>query len=113
MSPRSAATAMVRKRPPGWPVLPVRVIEIDDSGPIQRVKVEWPEEPSPALTLRHRMILTIVHRRYPKGIPLGVGIADLERLVEQKWSAECRRYDVNYPAPKRDAIKRALDRAVL
>jgi hypothetical protein len=33
-------------------------------------------------------------------------------LVAQKWSAECRRHGVDYPAPKRDAIKRALDRSV-
>ena len=30
-----------------------------------------------------------------------------ERLVAQKWSAECRRHGVDYPAPKRDAIKGA------
>ena len=103
---------MARKRSSSW-FGPVRVVEIDDSGPIQMVKVEWPEEPSPPLTLRHRMILAIIQRRYRNRIPPGVGIADLERLVEQKWAEECRRHRVNYPAPKRDAVKRALDRAAL
>ena len=75
-----------RRPPPGWPIS-VRVIEVDDTGPIQTAIVERPEEPPPQLTLRHRMILAIVQSRYPKGIPPGVGIADLERLVAQKWSA--------------------------
>ena len=101
---------MARRRPPGRPIR-VRVIEVDDTGPIQTATIEWPEEPPPQLTLRHRMILAIVQRRYPKGIPPGVGIADLERLVAQKWPAECRRHSVNYPPPKRDAVKRALDRS--
>ena len=110
---------MARRRSPGWPIR-VRVIEVDDTGPIQTAIVERPEEPPPVRPdghhlgqpLRHRMILAVVQRRYPKGIPPGVGIADLERLVAQKWSAECRRHGVDYPAPKRDAIKRALDRSV-
>ena len=73
---------MARRRSPGWPIR-VRVIEVDDTGPIQTAIVERPEEPPPQLTLRHRMILAVVQRRYPKGIPPGVGIADLERLVAQ------------------------------
>jgi len=87
------------------------VIEVDDTGPIQRAIVEWPEEPPPQLTLRHRMILAIVQRRYPKGMPQGIGIAHLERLIEKEWPAECKRRGVSYPAPKRDAVKRALNRA--
>ena len=106
---------MARKRPPGWPIFRARVIEVDDHGPVQMAKIEWPDEfveqQPPILTLRHQMILAIIRRRYPRGIPDGIGSADLERLVESKWPAECQRRGVNYPAPKRDAIKRALDRA--
>jgi hypothetical protein len=52
-----------------------------------------------------------VRGRFPEGVPDGVGIADLTRLVEQEWPAERQRQGVVWPAPKRDAIKRALDRA--
>jgi hypothetical protein len=69
------------------------------------------EEVPRQLTLRHQMILAIVRGRFPEGVPDGVGIADLTRLVEQEWPAERQRQGVVWPAPKRDAIKRALDRA--
>jgi hypothetical protein len=106
---------MARGRPPAWSIFRVKVIEVDDDGPVQMAKIEWPDEfvkqQAPILTLRHQMILAIIRRRYRNAIPDGIGIADLERLVESKWLAECKRRGVNYPAPKRDAIKRALDRA--
>jgi hypothetical protein len=70
-------------------------------------------EPEPAklvLTLRHQMILAIIRRHHPKRIPEGIGYADLTRLVEHEWPEQCRRKKVNFTAPKRDAVKRALGR---
>jgi hypothetical protein len=57
------------------PVARVRIIEVDDSEPIQRVKIEWPDEPEPERqpTLREQMILAIVrpaiHATYPLASP--------------------------------------------
>jgi hypothetical protein len=102
------------------PVARVRIIEVDDSEPIQRVKIEWPDEPEPERqpTLREQMILAIVRRRYPRDIPAGVTIADLHRLVAnpETWKAECERRKINPPhppPPNRDTVARALRRASL
>jgi hypothetical protein len=97
-----------------------RVIEVDDSEPTQRVKIEWPDESEPEkpLTLRQEMILAIVRRQYPRRIAAGVSIAALHRLVAnpETWKTECDRRKINPPRPPppgRDSVARALRRASL
>jgi hypothetical protein len=73
--------------------------------------------PPPRLTQTQDMIVTIVVRRHRRRrIPKTETIANLTRLVEDEWQAECDRRQLKKPwppAPKRDAVKRALTRAEL
>jgi hypothetical protein len=77
------------------------------------VAIESPgdEEPSPLQpTLKQQMILAIVRRAYRRGIPAGVTIADLHRLVAktETWKAECARRKVELGAPGRDLVASTL-----
>jgi hypothetical protein len=70
--------------------------------------------PSKPLTLRQKMIVAIVRRRYPQGIPESVGIADLHRLIVKQWESECARQKVETSKPpNRDSVARALRQASL
>jgi hypothetical protein len=103
----------------------VRIIEQYDDPETGRtmVRVEWPDEPqqqSPKPwqpTQRQAMILAIVKRRYRQGIPAGIKVAALHRLVEQKWKAECARQKLTDPnltaVPKRDMVAYTLRNASL
>jgi hypothetical protein len=86
------------------------------------VRVEWPnqeEEPAPPWqpTPRQGVILAIVKRHYRQGVPAGVSIAALYRLVAQKWQSECARQKLLDPqfklVPGRDTVARTLRLASL
>jgi hypothetical protein len=60
--------------------------------PLLRKFPREPVAPEPSQpTQRQQVVLAIVKRRYPKGIPASIQIAALHRLVEQEWEAECAR----------------------
>jgi hypothetical protein len=89
----------------------------DEAAGIYVTEVQWPDEeqtPRP-LTLKQQMIVDIVRRKYRRGIPAGIFIADLDRLVAKRWKAECARRKIEPPpsAPGRDSVARALRRAAL
>jgi hypothetical protein len=78
--------------------------------------VQLPDEEKPARvpTLKQQMVIAIVRGRHSHGVPEGVSIADLTRIVETRWEAECKRRKIEpSPAPKRDAVARALRLASL
>jgi hypothetical protein len=87
------------------------------------VRVEWPDEANEVAkprqpTQRQRMLIAIVRRRYRKGIPAGVSIADLHRLIDKKWEAECARQKPFDPqlvkaVPERDMVAYTLRDASL
>jgi hypothetical protein len=92
----------------------VRVIEIDDSEPIARVKVEWPDELARPLTQSQQMIVAIARRRWRRRIT--VSIADVLKHVRTVWKDECRRRELPEPwppVPSRDTVARALRAASL
>jgi hypothetical protein len=103
-----------RRLPPPIRGEVVRVIEMDDSEPIARVKVEWPEEPPRPLTQRQQMIVAITRRRWRGRIT--VSIAEVLRHVRTVWEDECRRRKLPEPwppVPNRDTVARALRAASL
>ena len=106
---------MARRRlPPPARIEIVRVVEVDDSEPIQRVKVEWPDEPPRPLTQNQRMILAIARRRWRGRI--SVSIADVLKHVRSVWKDECRRQKLPEPwppVPGRDTVARTLRLASL
>jgi hypothetical protein len=112
---------MAKRPPPGWqPIFARRgrIIDVDDNHEIQRVTVEWLDEPPPSPprqpTLREQMILAIVRRRYHRGIPANVSVADVHRHVADVWKAECERRKIKpSQAPGRDSVTRALRHASL
>ena len=106
---------MARRRlPPPARIEIVKVVEVDDSEPIQRVKVEWPDEPPRPLTQREQMIVAIARRRWCDRIP--VSIADVLKHVRTVWKDECRRRRLPEPwppVPSRDTVARGLRAASL
>jgi hypothetical protein len=84
------------------------------------VRVEWPDH-SPTKpwqpTKRQRVILAIVKRRYRRGVPAGVSIAALRRLVAREWEAGCARQKLTDPkeaaVPERDMVAYTLRAASL
>jgi hypothetical protein len=113
---------MARGRPTPYPRI-VRIIEQYDDPETGRcmVRVELPDEPqqqSQQPTPRQQIILAIVKRRYRKGIPTGIKVAALHRLVEQEWEAECARQKLTdqqlvKAVPKRDMVAYTLRAASL
>jgi hypothetical protein len=86
------------------------------------VRVEWPDEPQQSPkpwqpTQRQATILAIVKRRYRQGIPAGIKVAALHRLVEREWEAECARQKLTDPkfaaVPGRDMVAYTLRAASL
>jgi hypothetical protein len=90
------------------------VVEVDDSEPIQRVKVEWPDEPLRPLPQRQQMVVAIARRRWRGRIT--VSIAEVLKHVRSVWRDECRRRKLPEPwppVPNRDTVARALRAASL
>jgi hypothetical protein len=90
------------------------VVEVDDSEAIQRVKVEWPDEPPRPLTQRQQVIVGIAWRRWRGRIT--VSIAEVLKHVRSVWKNECRRWKLPEPwppVPSRDTVARALRAASL
>src|SRR6267142_7046610 len=100
------------KRPNVYPsVVRVKVLEHywDEEAGAYMARVQWPDEEKPPRqpTLRERMIVAIVRRRYKRDIPAEISIADLTRLVAKKWKAECDRQKIEpSPPPNRDSVAR-------
>jgi hypothetical protein len=123
----TAEAAMAKDRPIPY-LRRVRIIEQYDDPETGRcmVRVEWPDEsakpwqqpPKPwRPTQKQGVILAIVKRHYRKGIPDGVAIAALHRLVEDEWKAECARQKLTDPKfatpPGRDMVAYTLRAASL
>jgi hypothetical protein len=73
-----------------------------------------PSQPTP----RQRMVLAIIKRRYPKGVPAGARIATLYGLIVRDWEAECARQKLTDPkivkaVPGRDMVAYTLRAASL
>jgi hypothetical protein len=67
---------------------------------------------APKLTMRQKVALAIVRRRYPGDVP--ADIANLVRLLEVHWELECKRQNAVKVLPlKRDALGRLLRRMAL
>jgi hypothetical protein len=100
--------------PPPARIEIVRVVGVDDSEPIQRAKVEWPDEPPRPLTQTQRMILAIARHRWRGRIT--VRIAEVLKHVRTVWKDECGRRKLPEPwppVPSRDTVARALRAASL
>jgi hypothetical protein len=91
----------------------VLVIPPSDKAPTAKSE-KVPSVSSKPLTPRQKVIVAIVCRRYPNGIPAKARIASLHRLVKEQWEQECRRQGVEAERPpNRDTVKRTLQQASL
>jgi hypothetical protein len=91
--------------------------------------IGWPPEPperwtivdvpknkkEPTRSVRQKVAIAIVRRKYPNGVPLPADIAELTRLIRAQWEKECKRQGVvgRIDPLERDAVAYTLRKAGL